>query len=136
MPFIEQPMGDHVEKEVVPEGKYTLRIYNYKVFYEEDQTTPKSIMIMHEIDGEPDAKPVMFFMNLVRPQDNENTRHWKLAFQKGYLKRFGLDFTNSGFDPDEWMGATAEVNLVQAARDNEGNEIVNEFADREIAPVT
>jgi len=133
MTFISQPMGDHVEKEPVREGTYTLRIANYKIFNRDDGT-PRSVMIMHDIDGEPDAKPVMNFLALVQPEDDEDKKYWKLAFMKGYMKKFGLDYQASGLDPDTWMGAAADINLVQTYLDD--GSLVNQFADREISPVT
>jgi len=133
MTFIQQPMDDHKEREPVQEATYTLRIGNYKVMYRDDGTA-KSLMVIHEIDGEPDAKPVMEFVNLVLPEDSEHSKYWKLAYMKGYMKKFGIDYEATGLDPDTWTGATADINLVQTYLID--GSLVNQFAEREITPVT
>jgi hypothetical protein len=134
MTFISQPMTDHKEKEAVPEGRYTLRIADYKVRYL-DNGQPKNIMVVMEIDGELDAKPVMFFYNLTTPDMDPDKKYWYLAFQKGFLRKFGLEWSDEGVDPDDWLGATAEMNLIQETDERTG-EVRNAPADREIPPVT
>lgn len=133
MTFISQPMDDHQEREAVPSGKYTLRINNWKLKQREDGVD-KGILVIMEIDGEPDAKAVMFNFNLVLPDDDDNKRYWKLAFQKGFMKKFGLTWDSSGFDPDDWLGATSDLNLDQVTLDD--GSVVNQIADGEIRPVT
>lgn len=134
MPFISQPMTDHAEKEPVPGGKYLLRIKNYKVL-EDDSGNPTSILIFHEVDGEPDAADVVHFFGLVRPDDDDNKKYWKLAFQKGYLKMFGLEWTDSGYDPESWLGAESEVELEQEF-DERRQKTVNRFAEGTPPPLT
>lgn len=130
MTFIQQPMSEHTEKEPIPDGRYTLRIKNYKVREREDGV-PKGILFFHEVDGEPDAKDVVFNMNLILPEDDADKKYWKLAFQKGYLRLFKAEWSNKGFDPDELIGQEAEVDLHQETTPQ--GDIVNRF---DVSPVT
>jgi len=131
MTFIGQPMTDHREKEPVPSGKYIIRIKNYKTMEKQDGTI-SSVAIFHEVDGEPDAAEVTYFLNLVQPEDDDKKKYWKLAYQKGYFRTFGLEWSDEGFDPESWYGAEAEVSLEKQYNEKLGKE-VNTF---EVNPVT
>jgi hypothetical protein len=91
----------------------------------------KSLLVFHEIDGEPDAKDIVFNINLVLPEDDSDKKYWKLAFQKGYLKLFGVDWSNNGFDPSDLIGREAEVDVFQEVTPK--GDTVNRF---DVNPVT
>lgn len=130
MTFISQPMDDHKEKELVPEGRYLVRVRDYKIKEREDGVM-KSILVFHEIDGEPDAKDVVFNINLVLPEDDTDRKYWKLAFQKGYLRLFDVDWSSNGFDPNDLIGKEAEVDIFQETTPK--GDVANRF---DVNPLT
>ncbi len=108
MSFIEMPLEDAVEKEVMPEGEYDLRIEDAKL-----ADSGEGINVRLIIDGEPNAKSVFHYISLVKPGDDPDKRNNKLLFAKAFCKAFSIPTESGGFNLEDFYGATGRVFLVQ-----------------------
>lgn len=123
MGFVEMALGDYKEKEVLPEGEYTLRVAGSD--WNDAHTT---LSIWHDVEGVENAKTVFFNINLPKQGDSKKTIDAKLGFTVGYLKLFGIEFGPEGFNEEDLLGATARCRL--KISEYEGiprNEIVVSF---------
>lgn len=110
MSFIESPLGDAQEKEVMPEGSYDLIVEDAQLIDEPGKK--RRISIRHSIDGHPEAKAVFhnIFLDL---SDDAEKRNNQLLFQRAYLNAFAIPYEAGGFDLDDIIGARGTVNLTQ-----------------------
>lgn len=109
MTFIEMPLGDAKEKEVVPEGEYDLIV--------EDAVPPppgkKSVMVRLSIEGHLEAKAVFHHLALISSDDDEEKRNNKLLFGKAFCDAFSIPYEGAGFDLDDFPGAQGTIYLTQ-----------------------
>ena len=108
MSFINVPLGDAKEKEVLAEGEYTVRAESAEL-----DTENQCIVVRHSVEGEPDAKAVFHRIWLPRESDDEEKVNNKLLFAKAYLELMGVGYDSNGFDEQDIVGQSARCNLKQ-----------------------
>lgn len=115
MAFMElQDLGDDFEDVAVPEGTYHVRIRDAKV----GQTKAKDRdMITCQIDIEdqdyPNAATIFHYVCFPKADDKESTHRLMMQGMSRFLATFGMDRGAGGFDPEDLVGAEADVLLVQ-----------------------
>ena len=132
MPFIEQAIADAKEDVCVPEGAYDLSIISAelktskKAAERGEEDNMIQVMIKIESDEYPNAATVFHHLMLVKDPDFEYNHLW-LRDQKRFLVLFGIPHEGTGFDLDDFAGATARQVLLKVDtndRDEEQNVLV------------
>jgi hypothetical protein len=132
MPFIEQAIADAKEDLCVPEGAYDLEIIAAELKTSrkaaEKGEEDNMIQVMIRIDSEeyPNASTLFHHLMLVKDPDYEYNHLW-LRDQKRFLVLFGIPYEGTGFDLDDFQGATAKQVLLKVDtndRDEEQNVLV------------
>lgn len=127
MPFIEQAIADAVEDVTVPEGAYDLSIIQAELKTskagaargEEDNMI--QVMIKIESEEYPNASTVFHHIMLVKDPDYEYNHLW-LRDQKRFLVAFGIPHEGTGFDLDDFAGATAKQLLLKVDQNDKGED--------------
>ena len=94
------------EQKPVPAGIYHLRAVSVDGY---EKNGKQSLKIMHEIEGHPEAGQVSHFLNL--PVEGDEKLDIKMLFIKRYLAAFHVPMEDNGFNPDDILGAEADVSL-------------------------
>jgi hypothetical protein len=133
MPFIEQAIADAKEDVCVPEGAYDLTIIQAelklsKKAQERGEEEENMIQVMIKIESEeyPNAATLFHHVMLVKDPDYEYNHLW-LRDQKRFLVLFGIPHEGTGYDLDDFAGATAKQVLLKVDtndRDEEQNILV------------
>lgn len=114
MPFIESAVTQAQEAEVIPEGHYDLRIHSTKDRHNEEKGTDSiEVMILVESVDHPNAQPLNFYLPLVGVNDEPKTKQFKLLQQRRFLEAFGIPYNETGFDTDDFAGASANLPVTQ-----------------------
>jgi len=108
MSFIEMPIGEAVEKEVLPEGTYSL-VVDDATYVERDGK--RRISIRHTVEGEAGVKTIFhnIFLDLSDDEEKANTQ---LLFTKAYLELFEIPYKDNGFALDDIIGSRADCSLI------------------------
>ena len=110
MSFIEMALGEAKEKEVVPEGQYTLIVEDAELIEEDGRGR---VLVRLSIDGMPNAKSVFHSISLTSPEDDPEKRNTKLLFAKAFCEAFDISFEANGFALEDFPGSRGEVHLIQ-----------------------
>lgn len=127
MPFIEQAIADAQEDVCVPEGAYDLEIIAGEL-----KTSKKAaekgeednmIQVMIRIDSEeyPNASTLFHHLMLVKDPNYEYNHLW-LRDMKRFLVLFSIPHEGTGFDLDDFAGATAKQVLLKVDENDRGEE--------------
>jgi len=114
MPFINSNVTQGVEAEVVPEGTYDLRVQLTKDRHNAEKDSDSiEIMILIEDAEHQNAAPVTFYLPLVGKSDDAKSKNFKLLQQHRFLAAFSIPFDETGFNTDDFPGATATLAVKQ-----------------------
>ena len=112
MSFIELPLGDTQEAQVVPEGVYNLLVEDAQD-HKNAESGRESIMCMIRIEDPPEDVPnpatVFHFLVLPTADDDEKTRTFVMLEIKRFLEVFDIPYEANGFSSEDIPGATADV---------------------------
>lgn len=123
MPFIQSAIEDAKETKPVAEGEYTVRIHSAEL-----ELSKKGLDMVHVmclVEGEENANPIHTY--LILPTADYQHRAMALRNLKRFLVAFNIPHEGTGFDTDDFPGATANL-LVQQEEVKEGamkGEITN-----------
>lgn len=109
MGFIEMAMDEIKEATVVPEGTYDLRIKRADPKPSKKNPDATNIVVILEIDGEPDAEDIFHYIALPHPSDEDKSRNFKGLQMKRFLHWFKIPFDSNGFSVEDFPGATARL---------------------------
>jgi len=118
MTFIKMPLGDAKEKEVLPEGEYTLVVEDAE-YVEKDGKARISVRL--SVDGYPNAKTVFHSISLISPDDDEDKANTKLLFAKAFCEAFDIPYGADGFELEDFPGARGTVFLTQEEYEGDVN---------------
>ena len=107
MAFIEVPVGDAKESEIVPEAMYDLRCEGYTLKRSKDDTRDL-IVVTVSIENPPkDVNPEIIFHQMSQPnkEDSEKSRKYQILLIRRFLECFHISYESGGFDPDDIPGA-------------------------------
>lgn len=127
MPFIAVGnLDQNYEPEPVPEGAYDLRIISVAEEREsKDGDTFYPVLIAVE-DGEfPNASPVRHNLWL-GVSENEEANQFRKRDLIRFLNMFSIDYTEAGFDDDDFPGQTSNAMLGQTEPNDDG-DVYNEL---------
>lgn len=124
-PFIEmgEEFGETKEPELAPEGKeYDLVCKDIEEYEKDGKRSIRVLMLIEDPEG--DYAPFSHFLALPSPEaDQRNdeekghkpgtTARTKMLMTKRFLHAFGVPYTNTGFDPQDIIGARARLPLTQ-----------------------
>lgn len=96
---------DIQEPQPVVEGKYLVVIDDAKM------GRNSCMSIRCHIEGEPTAKLLFHQLALPKADDEDAKRATKLQFLKRFLDKFKVPTTGTGFNEEDFIGCSAEVNL-------------------------
>jgi hypothetical protein len=105
--FIDQALQTRKEKEVAPEGEYTLTIEDARL-----RPDGRNVSIRLSIDGHPEYIAVFHNMALVQDGDDEDKANTKRLFQAAFLEAFDIPFED-GYDLQDFPGSKGTVRLTQ-----------------------
>jgi hypothetical protein len=115
MPFIQAPIADAKEDELVPEGGYELRIADVQ-----DKDSKKGdamLQIMIEVTNPPAQiqapAPIFHYVSLPNEKDDAKTTQYKLKMIRRLLSVFNVPFEDNGFNSDDLNGATGTCLVIQ-----------------------
>lgn len=120
MGFVSVDLEGVKEPEVVPDGKYKLRIVKV-----EDTTSKKGnemtvFYIRIEDDQYPEAQIIRHWMIYPNEDMEKDQRTMRLRDIKRFLKCFGVE-GDKGFDTEDLMGQEGECYVYQEEGENDGN---------------
>lgn len=108
MSFIELTgLDDATEKKVAAEGEYELCIINAKMTEKDGK---HSIMVVLEVEGEPDIANVFNYIGL--PGEDDDQAEFKLLLAKRFFSQFSIDM-NNGVDLEQFVGSRSLGKLTQ-----------------------
>lgn len=131
MPFVKVKL-DAREAITAPEGPYDLRVQSVK----EKKTGPKSkipgepmleVMILNETPGSNGENYAPVFHTIMIPSGNteeKNVEMYKLNIQR-FLAQFNIPGDESGFDTDDFAGATAKGAFLTISENEESGQTRN-----------
>lgn len=128
MPFIEMPLEDAKEAEIVPEGFYDLQVVSVKETESEETGRVGvncAIKVMNPPADIDNPALINQWIGSPIPDDTASTRNMILLNAKRFLTTFNVPFEN-GFDPSDLQGAQGEC-LVTIGKDNRNDEEVNKL---------
>lgn len=135
MPFIEVAVADVKESEAVPEGVYDLRAFSAEV---RDSKKGKPMLVVGvsiESADFPNAAPVSLFLSLPNSDDEPRAAEFKKLQIARFLHTFNVPHEDTGFDPDDIPGCTAEevkVGQRLVEEDANGQKLAEPFTVNEI----
>jgi len=100
-------LEDAHEPKVAPEAEYELCIINAKMNEKEGSHT---IMVVIEIEGEPDFGNVFHYVAL--PGEDDDNAEFKLLMAKRFFTQFGIDM-DGGVELEQFVGSRAKGRLIQ-----------------------
>lgn len=112
MSFIEMAMDEIKEATVVPEGTYDLRIKRADIKPSKNKPGAINVVVILEIDGEPDAENIFHYISLPNSDDEEKSKNFKALQMKRFLHWFKIPFDSNGFSLEDFAGATARLPLL------------------------
>ncbi|KKL67675.1 hypothetical protein LCGC14_2132590 [marine sediment metagenome] len=125
MPFIDmgKEFGNVKEVPLAPEAEYDLRVTDV-----EEPPGKSYVQATIEITGT-DFKNFNHFVNLPNKEKDDRTDEEKsrepgttafnkMIFVKRFLVLFGIPFEKNGFNPKDFLGATARAGLTQSVSQN------------------
>lgn len=122
MPFIKTPLKDAAESQTVPDGLYEL-LCGEATIHHNERSGKDSVMIPIAITDPPDdvsnPSDIMHFLPLLREDDSEKGRAFKLVLQARFLVAFNIPFEDNGFDTDDISGAGGKVAVTTDTDDND-----------------
>jgi Protein of unknown function (DUF669) len=127
MPFIDQALADAKEDVCVPEGAYDLSIIqaelktSKKAAERGEEDNMIQVMIRIESPDYPNASTLFHHLMLVKDPDYEYNHLW-LRDQKRFLVLFGIPHEGTGFDLDDFPGATAKQVLLKVDQNERGED--------------
>jgi Protein of unknown function (DUF669) len=127
MPFIEQAIADAKEDVCVPEGAYDLSIISAelktskKAAERGEEDNMIQVMIKIESEEYPNAATIFHHVMLVKDPEFEYNHLW-LRDQKRFLVLFSIPHEGTGFDLDDFAGATARQVLLKVDQNDRGED--------------
>lgn len=106
--FIDIPLGDAVEKDILPEGQYELIIDNA-----EEREDGRGINCRCSVDGEPNAKAIFHSIWFPDPDGDAEKRNNTLLFAKAFTDAFEIPTKATGFNLEDFFGSRGRVKLTQ-----------------------
>jgi hypothetical protein len=120
MPFIESAVNEAQEAVNVPEGVYDLRVQSVGEAKENDKGKSSFQVVITVEDPEyPNAAGIYHYISLVHPDDEPKTKAFKLLQQRRFLEAFNIDYSDAGFDTDDFPGATARLPVKQRTQEKD-----------------
>jgi hypothetical protein len=121
MSFIAVNLTEAVESRPVPAGRYDVTINSIP---EETLTKEKKIpqlVVTLDILGHDNAPQVRHYMSIPQQDDEPKKFSFKVLLLRRFCEAFGIPFDAEGFNLDDFVGATATVELQLSEPDGNGN---------------
>lgn len=119
MSFIDLGMDPNDIDQLVPEGSYELVVADVKE-KKDDNGNLTGLLVIHEIQGHPEAANVLHNISLPTPNDDPEKQLNKIRFMKRYLNQFNISAAGGRLDVAQFMGKRATCFLI--IEDYEGLE--------------
>ena len=110
MGFINLDLGNVKESKSVPAGRYRLTIANFEETESREKKTPQ-LKFTINIEGHEDAMPVNHYIPLPTKGDDAKAAGFKALLLKRFLVLFNIPHDDTGFNPDDTIGASADAEL-------------------------
>jgi len=125
MSFIQvSNIGDAKEASAVDEGSYGLTV---AFVSDEDSKSGKPMITLGlEIEGEPDASMVYYYISLPHEDDEDKTAKFKLLMMARMFTLLGVDAAE-GIETDDLYGATFDGFLAKEEVEQDDPEALPEF---------
>src|SRR3990172_1004169 len=121
MARIEVNLHDVQEPKPVPGGKR----YGLTIAEAEFREAKNDIRVSIGIDDHLDAPNVSHYISLPKAEDDEGKAKFKARMLKLFLVSFNIPHDEDGFEVEDFLGATAEVELTLSDPDKEPGPIYN-----------
>jgi len=114
MPFIDAALADASEPQLVPEGRYDLRII--KVEDKASQSGNMMTVLTIQIEDRDQPNAELISLRIMHPAEKDEPRQkaFKLLQMRRAADCFGVPYTEQGLNTDDFLGATAsEIDVRQ-----------------------
>ena len=115
MAFIEVPVGDAKEPEIVPEAVYELRCEGYTEKRSKEDKRDLLVVTLSIENPPAGVKPEVIFhqMSMPNAEDSEKSRSFQVLLTRRFLECFKIPYESGGFDPEDIPGSTGKCLVVQ-----------------------
>lgn len=115
MPFVEVPVEDAKEAEIVPEGEYEVRCDGIIERRNKDNTRDMLIVPIAIVDAPKGVNPATIFHQIALPnaEDEPKSREFMLLLLRRFLELFKVPYEGAGFNTDDIPGSTAKCFVEQ-----------------------
>lgn len=115
MPFIQMPIADAVEQDLVPEGEYDLQITDVE---EKDSKNGVpmlqcTIQVMNPPATVKEPAPIWHYITLPDSDDDAKKAAFKLRMLRRFLEVFSIPFEDNGFNSEDLNGAQGRCLVAQ-----------------------
>jgi hypothetical protein len=118
MAFIKIDLTQTKEGEIVPEGRYELRVVRVEDT-ESKKGNPMTVVTLRIEDSDvPNPLPINHYITYPTEDLPENQQYLRSLEIKRFLTAFGVNYDSSGFDSEDLLGQTAHIMLVQEQGDD------------------
>ncbi len=114
MPVIETNLGDVKEPRPVPRARYGLTISEA-----EHNEEKNYVRVSIGIDGHLDAPNITHILSLDDPDNDPGKEEFKKLMRKRFLVAFSIPHDDTGFNTDDFAGATSEMEVTVTSADDD-----------------
>lgn len=125
MSFVEMALDEVKEAQVMEEGAYDLIIESADE--KESKKGKPMIECVIQFSDHPNASPIWYYLSLPHEDDEPKARNFKMLNLKRFLTMFGIPFDSSGFDTNDFFGASARNAHVKVSEPDENGNTRNEL---------
>ena len=112
-------LSEVTESKPVPNGVYNLTIASVDEMVSQKGLPQLKVSI--GIDGQPESPNVTHFVSLPSSKDEPDKAKYKSLFLARFLALFKIPSDESGFDLDDFLGATARAELTLSEPNDNGD---------------
>ena len=111
MSFIElSGLNEVTEKKLLKEGRYELLIESAKV--KKNENTGKSnILVVLAAEGQDNTANILHNVPLPNPDDEPETKSFKMLLIKRFLVQFGINFADGNVNTEAFSGSRGTCNV-------------------------
>jgi len=115
MGFVSIALKEAREPETAEEGEYDLLINSAEPWHTDNGDSIHCVILF---EGRPEYQPIHHYIGIPSASDPDEKAQNKLRFARRFVEKFGIEFTEDGFDTEDLIGARALCGVsVEAGRD-------------------
>ena len=105
-------IADAQEPVALETGVHNLRIVKASHGAGKGDPTKFRVEVMLDCPDQPDKNAVFFYIGDPNPEGEAKSENFKALMAKRFLTHFDIEFDETGFDLDDFLGKTASTRIV------------------------